>query len=61
MQRRSWHCRACGKKAFASQSIAENVIGQIHTRGGRKGGPSRAYECPHDNGWHLTSQEKRSA
>lgn len=61
MKRRSWFCRACHKKAFGSESIAENVIDQIHTRGARHGGPSRTYPCPYGNGWHLTSQERRSA
>lgn len=63
MKRRSWHCKACHKKAFGSESIALNVIDQIHDRGAvRRGGPSRTYECPYNPGtYHLTSQEQRTA
>lgn len=60
MRRRSYYCRACHKTSFESEGIAERVIDNIHARGARKGGPSRVYPCPYNNGWHLTSQEKRT-
>jgi len=57
-----WHCRACRKTAFGSESRAQETIDRVSgvTEQGRRV-PRRAYPCPHGNGWHTTSQEERRA
>ena len=47
----------CKKKTFKSVQAAESVLTQIAlaAEGRPEGTPSRAYQCQHCNGWHLTS------
>jgi hypothetical protein len=59
VRRSTWYCRACHKKAFPSQGSAERVMEHIHVLNPHGHVPTRAYECPYDNGWHLTSQKER--
>lgn len=56
-----WDCRACGKRAYPTQSRAHEAIENHLTYNDSRGRlPGRAYECPWGNGWHLTSKQARS-
>lgn len=49
----SHECRYCPKQSYESESSAERRAALRH----REGGTSlRVYECPHGDGWHLTSK-----
>lgn len=61
MRRDKWYCRPCDKSAFPSESRAESAIEYIQTQNNTGHVPVRAYECPYDNGWHLTSKERKTA
>lgn len=60
--RNIWTCKACGKRAYPTESRAYEAIENHHTYHGGTGRqmPKRAYPCQYGNGWHLTSQEERS-
>lgn len=53
-------CKACNKKKHSTQDAA---IAAALRNSARFGGSNRVYECPHGNGWHLTTQRdgKRAA
>lgn len=57
----TWFCRACQKKAYGSESRALDAIETIEEHSERSKKPKRAYECPYNDCWHLTSQEARIA
>lgn len=47
------YCQYCSKQAYVSENAAElraSILGQ------EKGSLLRVYECPHSDGWHLTSK-----
>lgn len=52
-----WHCNACGKTAFGSESRARQAVDFIATNSTKSKKPKRVYPCPYDNGYHLTSKE----
>lgn len=56
-QRAKWRCHACEKWSYGSQGRAEEAMqAAVEACGGSsKKIPSRAYQCPYNNGWHLTS------
>jgi hypothetical protein len=58
--RQRWHCHACEKTAFGSESRAEETMGTLSAVSTRQKKPKRAYPCPYGNGWHMTSQEART-
>jgi hypothetical protein len=58
-----WDCKACHKRSYPTRSRAYEAIENHHTYNAYDGRPlpARAYECPYNNGWHLTSQPERSS
>lgn len=48
----SHHCCACSKLAYESKDAAER---RAWILGRERGVRLRVYECPHGEGWHLTS------
>ena len=56
-----WDCKPCGKRSYPTESRANEAIGNHHQHNNHRTSlPSRAYECPHGNGWHLTSKPIRT-
>lgn len=51
--RTSARCGQCGKRAYADELTASIAVGTGQGRGGR-----RVYQCPHGNGWHVTSSAR---
>lgn len=58
--RQRWHCRRCNKTAYGSESRAMETVVVLATVSSRDRTPIRAYPCPKGNGWHTTSQERRT-
>lgn len=50
-----------GKRRFHDEAEAKRVLGRIQTGEKRATTPTRVYRCPRCGGWHLTSQERKSA
>ncbi len=48
----SRECRDCSKQAYDSEQAAERRAAIIERERGVR---LRVYECPHGDGWHLTS------
>lgn len=46
------HCDACSKQAYATERAAER---RAYILERERGVWLRVYECPHGEGWHLTS------
>lgn len=46
------HCHSCSKQAYESEEAAERRAEILATE---RGVWLRVYECPHYEGWHLTS------
>ena len=59
--RQRWHCRACNKVSFGSRSRAMDTVELVAVESVREKKPIRAYPCPRGNGWHTTSEERKSA
>jgi hypothetical protein len=50
------YCEPCGKKQHPTQGAA---LAAALRAARRFGPPTRAYRCPHGNGWHLTTKPQR--
>ena len=48
----SFYCSACSKQAYESEDAAERRARILEQERGTR---LRVYECPHGEGWHLTS------
>lgn len=60
MRADKWHCKACRKTSYESESRGWQAIATIHGLPNRtEVVPIRVYECPFKNGWHLTHQRER--
>lgn len=49
-------CKECRKKTYRDFGHATSAAVR---NAGTFGAAIRAYECPHGNGWHLTTKPKR--
>lgn len=55
-----WDCKPCGKRSYPTAARAYEAIENHHQHNEHRSRlPGRAYECPYDNGWHLTSTKER--
>jgi hypothetical protein len=53
--------RTCrGKRRYHDHAQAIRVLHLLASRSERGKIPTRAYYCPDCNGWHLTSQARRT-
>lgn len=53
-------CRTL-KRRYKDHESARRALVNLAKRGPRRGSTLvRCYQCPHCNGWHLTSQEEAS-
>lgn len=53
-----WPCPKCHKTSYESEFRAWQAIGKILRVGGSDVVPCRVYECPHGEGFHLTSKDE---
>lgn len=51
------HCYKCDKVSYRSEEEAKIIAAEMCKKGK---GHSYVYECPKENGWHLTSQKPKS-
>ena len=51
-------CNRTGKVVFKDEIAAKLALA---VRKRKDKGELRTYQCPHQNHWHLTSQEKQAA
>ena len=49
--------RRCWKRRFSSEYDAQRALDRIIDRSTRTHVPTRVYDCPYCEGWHLTSRE----
>tara|TARA_R100001015_G_C4424129_1_gene23653 strand:+ start:33 stop:317 length:285 start_codon:yes stop_codon:yes gene_type:complete len=52
------HCYKCNKISYGTEKGAKVIAAEMFRRGK---GHSYVYECPKENGWHLTSEKPASA
>ena len=52
------HCYKCDKVSYRSEEEAKIIAAEMCKKGK---GHSYVYECPKENGWHLTSEKPASA
>lgn len=62
MRSSKWRCDPCRKTAYASErrgwAAIETILSLPHRT---ETVPSRVYQCPFGNGYHLTHQRERSS
>ncbi len=51
----SEHCEFCDKALYPSEEDAKNRAAIIYKEQGKR---LTTYECPHQDGWHLTSKSR---